>query len=141
MPGAPGMLSMAVAAQRHHVDDFARRHAENFLDFGGVADQVVLGRIEHADAIADQLHHVLVAGDDKDRVAGVDRLARQSADHVVGLEAGRFEHGNAISLERAPDVGNLLRQIVGHGRAIGLVAVIGRVDECLRLAVELAECW
>ncbi len=134
-----GNVVDGIAAQRHHVDYFFRGNTENFFNLGGVANQIVLGRIEHADAVADQLHHVLIAGDDKYRVACVDGFASQRADHVVSLEARRFEHGNAIGLQRSPDVRNLLRQIVGHGRAIGLVAAVGRVNKCLRLGVELAK--
>ena len=66
-------------------------------------------------------------------------MSRQGADDVVGLEAGSLEHRNAIGLQRAPDVGHLLRQVVGHRGAIGLVAVVGHVDVGLRLAVELAQ--
>ena len=103
-----GDIVDGIAAQRHNIHNLVRRNAENLLDFGSIADQVVLGRIEHADAVADQLHHVLVAGNHKDRIARVDGFARQRADHVICLEAGCFEHRNAIGLKRSPDVGHLL---------------------------------
>ena len=137
--GRAGNVVDGIAAQGHHVDDLLRRHAENFLDLGGIADQVILRRIQHADAVVDQLHHVLVAGDDEDGVALVSRLVRQRADDVVGFEAGHLEDRNAIRLERAADVRHLLRQVGRHGGAIGLVAVVGYIDVGLRLAVELAK--
>ena len=69
----------------------------------------------------DQLEHVLVAGDDDHFAAGRFGAAGDGADHVVGLEAGVFEHGNAHGLQQAADVGDLLQQ-VGRGlRAVGLV--------------------
>ena len=97
-----------IAAQRHHVHDLVRRHAQDLFHLGSVADEVVLGRVQHASALADQLHHVLVAGDHKHRIARVRRLPRQGANHVVGLEAGGLDHGDAIRLQRAPDVRHLL---------------------------------
>ena len=136
--GRAGDIVDAVAAQRHHIHDFVGRHAEDLLDLGGVADQVVLRRIEYADVLVDQLHHVLVAGDDKHRIAGVDRFAGECADDVIGFEAGQLEDGNAIGVEGAPDVGNLLREIFRHRFAISLVALVGHVHVRLRFAVELA---
>ena len=47
--------------------------------------------------------------------------------------------GNAQGLERAANVGNLAAQILGHGGAIGLVALVADLVEALRLAVPLAQ--
>ncbi len=68
MPGAPGMLSTAVAAEGHDVDDFLGRDAEDFSDAGGIEDQVVFLGVEDFYVRSDELHHVLVAGNDKDLV-------------------------------------------------------------------------
>jgi len=38
-------------------------------------------------------------------------FAGEGADDVVGLEAGEFEDWDAIGLERAADVGDLLSEI------------------------------
>ena len=51
---------------------------------------------------------------------------------------GSLEDGNAIGVEGAANVGNLLRQIFRHRFAIRLVALVGHVNVSLRLAVELA---
>ena len=104
----------------------------------GIGDEVVFRRIQHPHPIGDQLHHVLVAGDDEDRVAIIGGLAGERADDVVGLEALGLEDGNAKGLERAADVGKLLRQIGGHLGAVGLVALVLDVNVGLRLGVELA---
>ncbi len=87
----------------------------------------------------DELHHVLVAGDDEDLMVMLGGLARERADNVVGLEALGRKDGNAQRLQRAADVGNLAAQVVGHGLAVGLVALIGDFLEGLRLGVPLAQ--
>ena len=48
-----------IADQRLYLNDFVRRHAELFHHLGA-ADLLVLHRIEHGDAIADELHQILV---------------------------------------------------------------------------------
>ena len=53
----------------------------------GVEPRAVVLRVVDLDAVVDELEEVLVAGDDRDVEAGLDRLRRQRPDHVVGLEA------------------------------------------------------
>ena len=89
--------------------------------------------------VVDQLHHVFVAGDDVDGMRSIRGFAGERADQVVGLEAGEFENRDAIGLERAADVRKLLRQVLWHGGAVGFVAFIFHLGECLRLDVELAD--
>ena len=113
-------------------------HAENLFYLRGIREQVVLRWIQHPHPVVDQLHHVFVAGDDEDGIILLGGLARQGADHVVGLEARCLEDGNTIGLERAADVGNLLGQVFGHLGAVGLVALVFDVDVGLRLGVELS---
>ena len=67
------------------------------------------------------------------------RLPREGADHVIGLEAGIFQHGNAIGLNGAANVGQLLRQIRRHLRAVGFIAAVFFFPEGLRLDVEFAD--
>ena len=52
----------------HDVDDFLRGNAEDFSDAGGIEDEIVLLGVEDLYVWSDQLHHVLVAGDDEDFV-------------------------------------------------------------------------
>ena len=136
--GSAGNVVDGVAAQGHDVDDALGRHTEDFLDFGRVANQIVLGRIQDQHAVVDQLQHVLVAGDHVDRVRLRGGFAGERADHVVGFVAGQLEDRNAVGLERAPDVGHLLRQIGGHLVAIGFVAVVFDFLKGLRLQIEVA---
>ena len=64
--GRAGNVVDGIAAQGHDVDDFLRRDAEYLGHFGGIEDQVVLLRVEDLHLRRDELHHVLVAGDDED---------------------------------------------------------------------------
>ena len=128
-----------VAAQRHHVDDFRRRHPEKLLHLRGVADQIVFGRVEHADVVVHQLQHVFVARHDEHRIRFRGRFSRQRSDHVVGFIAFELQNWDAISFERAPNVRNLLHQIAWHLGAIGFVSAIFGFFEGLRLDVELAD--
>ncbi len=68
-------------------------------------------------------------------------LAGQCADYIVGFKAGEFENRNAVGLERAPDVGDLLHQISRHFVAIGFVAVIFGFLKSLRFQIETCERW
>jgi len=68
MPGAPGMLS--IESPRRAMTSITRSggDAQDFLDLFRIGNQIVLGRIEHEDAVIDQLQHVLVAGNYIDKV-------------------------------------------------------------------------
>ena len=77
-----------VAHQREHVHDLRRRDAEFLLDARGVVPRAFVARVVDADAVADELEEVFVAGDDRDlRCPAAAALRRERADHVVGLEA------------------------------------------------------
>ena len=54
-----------VADQRAQIEQLLGRHAEALLDFGGPV-AAVLHRVEQRDALADELHQVLVGRDDRD---------------------------------------------------------------------------
>ena len=83
------------------------------------------------DVVVDELHHVLVGGDDEDVVAECGELAGESADDVVGLEALVVEDGDAEGLEGAADVGLLLDEV---GRRFGAVGLVAAVLDGLRTA-------
>ncbi len=85
--GGAGDVVDRVAGQRLHVDDPVGADAE-LLDHLVGADRLVLQRVEHLDAGRDELHQVLVGGDDGDPAAGGGRLRGVGGDDVVGLEAG-----------------------------------------------------
>jgi hypothetical protein len=63
----------------------------------------------------------------------------ESADDIVGLEAGEFEDGNAIGFEGTANVGNLLGKVLGRGSAIGFVSLVFDFSEGSGFDVELAD--
>ena len=69
----------------------------------------------------DELKEILVAGDDRDVEAGRGRLLGQRADHVVGLVALGGEDRHAERFAGGVHHRNLLGELVGHRRAVGLV--------------------
>ena len=122
--GGSGDVVDGVAAEGHDVDDALGGDAEDFFYLGCVEDEVVLRRVEDGDVLVDELHHVLVGGDDVDVVAEGGELAGEGADDVVGLEALVVEDGDAEGFEGAADVGLLLDEVGGRLGAVGLVAAV-----------------
>ena len=76
-----------VAAQRHHVNHLLGTHSQDLFHLGGIADQVVFGRIEHADFVVHQLQHVFVTGNHIHGMARGRGLARQGPNYIIGLKA------------------------------------------------------
>ena len=118
-----------VAAQGLDVDHLVRRHAE-LLEHLLAADADVLHGVEHGDAVADQLHQVLVGGDDHHLAAGVAGLAAVGGDQVVGLVARQLQAGHAEGLGRLAHQRELRDQVLG--RAAGGGPCTGRRDRCGR---------
>ena len=117
-----------IAHQREHVADKVGVYAEFFLHLFKI-DALILHRIEHVDAgravgaidLADQLHQVLVGGNDGDIPSFALGGAGVGRDQVVCLEALFLD---AFEAEGAGGVANqreLRDQVLWRGRAIGFV--------------------
>ncbi len=137
--GCAGNLSMLSPRRAITSTTFSGGTPRTSSTLAAIEDQVVLLRIEDLHMRRDELHHVLVAGDDEDLVATLGSFAGQCADHVVGLEADSLENGNVQCLERAANVGDLAAKILWHRLALGLVALVAHLFEALRLGVPLAQ--
>ena len=138
-PGYARHVVGRIADQRLHLDDLLRRHAE-FLDHLGAADLLVLHGVEHDDAVIDELHQVLVRGDDGGGGAGCAGLAHIGRDQVVGLEAVLFQAGNVEGVDRLADELELRAQIVGRIGPVRLVVGIHlRAEGLLRLVEDHRE--
>lgn len=124
-----------ITGQRLHVDDLVRRHAELLQDLGRL-DPLVLHRVEHDDARLDQLHQVLVGGDDGHVGARRARLRRIGRDQVVGLEALLLDTGDVEGARRLADQAELRSQVLRRLRAMGLVEVVDLVAERVAGGVE-----
>jgi hypothetical protein len=110
-----------IAGHRLQVDHLFRRHAP-FLDDLGNADLLVLHRSYICTFGSDELHQVLVGGDDGDIVAaGFAGLAGIGGDDVVGLEAFHLDAGQVEGARRMADQAELRDQVFRRGRTVGLV--------------------
>ena len=124
-----------IADQRLHLDDLLGRHAE-FLDHLGAADLLVLHGVEHDDVVADELHQVLVRGDDGRGGAGFARLAHISRDQIVSLEAVLLQARQVEGRHRLAHEFELRPQIVGRIRPVRLIVGIHFGAEGLLRLVE-----
>jgi hypothetical protein len=110
-----------VAHQGEHVDDLPGRHAELLVHRRGVEPGPLFLRVVDLDAVVHQLKEILVSRDDRHLEPGRGGLRRQRADHVVRFIALRGEDGHAHGFARLVHQRDLLREIAGHRRAVGLV--------------------
>ena len=124
-----------IADQRLHLDDLVRRHAE-FFDHRGAADPLVLHGVEHDDAVADELHQILIRRDDGGGGAGFAGLPHIGRDQIVGLEAVLFEARQIEGVHRLADELELRAQIVGRIGPVRFVIGIHRGAEGLFRLVE-----
>ena len=124
-----------IADQRLHLDDLLGRHAE-FLDHLGPADSLVLHGVEHRDAVADELHQILVGRHDGGLGAGFGCEPRIGGDQVVGLEAALFQAGQVERMHRLADELELGNEIVGRVGPVRLVIGIHRGAEGLFRFIE-----
>ena len=116
MPGTPGTLSDESPISACTSIDLGRRHAEA-LDHLRLADRLVLHGVVHDDAGLDELHQVLVGGDDGHVGAGVDRLERIGGDDVVGLVALLLDAGDVEGAHRVAHQRELGDEVVRAARA------------------------
>ncbi len=133
--GDAGDVVDAVAAQGLHVDDPVGRNAE-LLEHFGRADLPVFHRVEHADAVVDELHQVLVGRDDRDARASGRGLAGVGGDEVVGLEALELQRRLAEGDGGVAHQGELRDQVFRRLGPMGLVLVIEFIPERDRPGVE-----
>ena len=109
----PGDVVGAVADQRQVVGEMLRPHAPALAHQLGVVDHVA-HRVEHPHPVGDELGEVLVAGDDDDLHAGLDRPPGEGADHVVGLVARNAEQREVVGCDQTVDGGKLGFQVLRH---------------------------
>ncbi len=84
----------------------------------------------------DQLHQVLVGGDDRHVAAGGQRLLGVGGDQVVGLVAVLLDAGDVEGLDGVADQRELRHQLFGRRRAMRLVVLVDLVAERLLAGVE-----
>ena len=126
--GDAGDVVDAVAHEGLDLGDLVGGDAEFGEDFVG-ADRLLLDGVEHADAVVDQLHQVLVGGDDGSAEAGFGGLGGVGGDEVVGFPVGQFDGGDAEGGGGVSDEGELGFELVGGLGAVGLVVAVEFVAE------------
>jgi len=118
----PGDVVGGVAHQAEDVADLLGRDAEALDDGLAVNDLVVAAAdVEEFDVVADELHEVLVAGDDVALPAFGLGLPGDRAYQVVGLVARALDGRDAEALGHLVNQRQLLGHLVGHLLARGLV--------------------
>ena len=134
-PGGSRHVVDTVAGEGLDIDDLFRADAE-LLDHILAAEQLVLHWIEHQHLVGDELHQVLVRGDDGDACAFRLGLAGISGDQVVGFEAlhldrvgGEGERGLAHQRE-------LRHEFFRRRRALRLVERVDLVAEAAAGGIE-----
>ena len=118
----------AIAGQRLNIHHTRRTNAE-FLDHTIAIDTLVLHRIKHFDAIADQLHQVLVRRHDCDTPPRIARLMGEGRDDIIGLKPLHLFTSDIERFCGDPGQGNLRAQILWHGVTVRLVLVVHIVAE------------
>ena len=134
-PGDAGDVVGGIPGQRLDLHHLVGRDAE-FLQHFRLADRLLLDRVEHLHARPDQLHQVLVGGDDGDRPALGHEGAGIGRDHVVGLVARLFHLADAERFRCVADQGELRDEFGGRFRAVRLVGGVDVVAEGHPRAVE-----
>ena len=124
-----------VARQRLDVDDLVGRHAE-FFQHLGLAHLAVLHGVIQRHAGADQLHQVLVGGDDAAGGAGLHRLARIGGDQVIGLVIRLLHTGDVEGAGGLADQAELRAEIGRRLRPLRLVLRVDVVAERFRGMIE-----
>ena len=123
-----------IADQRAQIENAVGPHTEALLDFRWPV-AAILHTVEQRDAIADELHQVLVGGHDGDL-----RVFRSALDecgnHVIGFEVRHRNDGDPVRVDEFANDRKLDREILGLGFPIGLVGVVERVAEGRAARVE-----
>ena len=130
-----GHVVHRVARQGLDLDHLVGRHAELLHHLLG-ADLEVLHGVEHGDAVADQLHQVLVGGHHGDPDALRPSLLRVGRDQVVGLEVGHLDARQVEGPGRLADHLELRDQVFRRIGPLGLVVRIDLVSEGVGALVE-----
>ncbi len=133
--GNTGDIVDRIAGHRLQVDHLFGQHAP-FLDHVRNADLLVLHAVVHVDVRRDELHQILVRGDDRDVSADRFRLPGIGGDDIVSLEALRLDAGQVEGARRLADQAELGYQLIGRRGAVRLVGIEHILAEGLRGIIE-----
>ncbi len=134
-PRHAGHIVGGVAGQRQHVAQQLRADPKPG-DHLVAVDRLLLHRVVHLDAAADQLHQVLVGRDDDHLLALLLGLPGIGRDQIVGLVVVGLDHRQAERLGRLAHHRELRRQLRRRLQPVRLVAVVDLVPEARAALVE-----
>ena len=133
--GDTGYVVDLVAHKRQQIDNECRRHTKlrhhTIVIHGGVVHGVY-----ERDVVIDQLRHIFVTGGDDDVSAALRCLHRERADDIVCLDTTNTDERQAHRANSIVYGVDLLAQLIGHGRPVGLVLCIDLVSKGGPLGVE-----
>ena len=127
--GYPGDVVAGISDERQDGGHLRRLDPEFFDDTLFVEPRPVFARIVNADTVMDELKEVLVDGDDGHLESMRGGALCERADDVVRLVASGGDNRHAHRFACLVYPVDLLRQIVGHGNAIGFVVVHDSIAE------------
>ena len=130
--GRTGHIIGGIARQRLHIHHFFRRYTKIFLHFGGAnaALATLSGRrIKHRNALAHQLHQILVRRDYQHVRACHLRLPRIGRDQVIGLIFVLLHRYQAKGFDGGAHQRKLRHQIFRRVGAVGFVVGIKLLAE------------
>ena len=103
-----------------YVNDAFRIHSELVANLFR-SDLSILPGVDHADPVADQLHQILVRGQDRYSGAGISSSDRKSRNDVVGFVSVQLYASDVESGRRLFRGGKLRNEILRRGRSVRLV--------------------
>ena len=119
-----GHIIRRIARERLHVDNLVGRHAE-IIDDIRLSDDPLLARagrgVIHHHTGTDELHQILVGGDDQHIGAFRARLRRIGRDKIVGFINVLLDRRHAEGAHGRAHQGKLWDEVIGRIAAIGLV--------------------
>jgi len=133
--GDAGNVVGGIAHQAEDLHHLLRPDAEPLLDGSDVV-RLVLHRVDHQDLRGNELHHVLVPGNDDHRHPRLRLPSGDRADDVIRLEALLLDDGDRESPDDLLDIRDLGNQRFGGRPACRLVLFEGLVPEGRPLDVE-----
>ncbi len=118
--GHAGDVVRGVSGQRQQILELSDAHAEALFDLGH-AEHAIAHGVPHDRAFADELHQILVRGDDHHLQIVLGGALDRARDQVIGLHAVLLEDRDVEGAHDLLAARHLLLQIRRRRRTIGFV--------------------
>src|SRR6516225_6529651 len=118
----------AVPAKRLHLDDLVRADTELFA-YLRLRDRTIGHRVAHLYFVADELHQILVGGQNRYLRSGLDRVAGIRRDKVIWFEVRQLDLANIKRRCCSPHMRQLWAKILRHLPPVCFICVIYAIAE------------